>query len=239
VTVGTLCVDDGDMWPADADALVARQEQLAALTPPTWRPSTDQVRIGACWVCFPRGSTGAGAVGEAAWSASVVVRGGALLAVQVSAGSAQAPYTAGLLALRIGPLLEQVVRGLPEVPDVLLLDGTARDHPRRAGLALHLGAELGLPTVGVTHRPLLASGEWPVDARGATSPLRIGAEVVGSWVRTRTGVRPLAVHPGWRVDLRSAIDLVLLATGTHRTPEPLRLARQAARAARSADAPGA
>jgi deoxyribonuclease V len=226
------------MWPADADALVARQRQLAMLPASAWRRPSGQIRIGACWACFPRGSTGPGAVGDAAWSASVVVRDGRLLAARVSTGAARAPYAAGLLALRVGPVLEEVVRGLAEDPDVLLLDGTGRDHPRRAGLALHLGAELGLPTVGVTHRPLVASGEWPPDDRGATSPLRIGAEVVGCWLRTRPGVRPLAVHPGWRVDLRSAIDLVLLATGTHRTPEPLRLARHAARAARSADAPG-
>ncbi|MDX6300811.1 MAG: deoxyribonuclease [Nocardioidaceae bacterium] len=120
---------------------------------------------------------------------------------------------------------------------MLMLDGTGRDHPRRAGLALHLGDELGVPSVGVTHRPLLASGPWPADHRGATSPLRIGAEVVGCWMRTRPGIRPLAVHPGWRIDLRTAVDLVLLATGTDRTPEPLRQARHAARAARSAEDP--
>jgi deoxyribonuclease V len=226
------------MWPEDADALVARQHVLATLSAPLWSPPHDHLDIGGCWVCFPRGSTGPGDVGESAWSAAVVVRDGTLLAVRVSRGMARAPYAAGLLALRTGPLLEEVVRGLPEVPDALMLDGTGRDHPRRAGLALHLGAELGVPTVGVTHRPLLASGTWPADHRGATSPLRIAAEVVGCWLRTRPGVRPLAVHPGWRIDLPTAVDLVLLATGTSRTPEPLRQARHAARAARSAEDPG-
>jgi deoxyribonuclease V len=128
--------------------------------------------------------------------------------------------------------MEQATRDLAMRPDVLLLDATGRDHPRRAGLALHLGAALDLPTVGVTHRPLLADGEWPADRRGATSPLRIGDTVVGCWMRTRPGVRPVAVHPGWAVDLDTAVEVVA-GTSTRRTPEPLRRARQLARRARA------
>jgi len=152
---------------------------------------------------------------------------------RVLTGAAAAPYVPGLLALRQGLLLDTVVRGLARVPDVLLVDGTGRDHPRGAGLAIQLGAELEVPTVGVTHRPLLAHGEWPSDRSGATSPLHLGGEVVGCWLRTRAGARPLAVHPGWRVDLESAVDVVVRSSRVGRTPEPLRLARQAARTARS------
>ena len=76
----------------------------------------------------------------------------------VVTGVAGAPYVPGLLALRIGPLMERAVHGLATRPDVVLLDATGRDHPRGAGLALQLGAVLGLPTVGITHRPLLARG---------------------------------------------------------------------------------
>lgn len=144
-------------------------------------------------------------------------------------GHASAPYVPGLLALRLGPLLEDVVRRLAPQPDVLLLDGTGRDHPRRAGLALQLGAVLELPTVGVTHRPLIASGDWPADVSGATSPLHIGSEQVATWLRTRQGARPLVVHPGWRTDLPSAVDVVSQALAGRRTPEPLRRARQSAR----------
>jgi deoxyribonuclease V len=164
-----------------------------------------------------------------------VVRGGRLVDRAVTTGGAGAPYSPGLLALRTGLLLEGVTRALPSRPDVLLVDGTGRDHPRRAGLALHLGAELDLPTVGVTHRPLLASGSWPEDERGATSALRIGEEVVSAWVRTRPGTRPLVVHPGWRVGLETAVDVVLAASAGRRTPEPLRMARQLAREARAGD----
>ena len=116
------------------------------------------------------------------------------------------------MALRLGPLIEEAVRATSRVPDLLLLDATAHDHPRRAGLALHLGAELDIPTIGVTHRPLVASGEWPSDHRGATSPLRIGDSVVGCWLRTQRGVRPLAVHPGWRIDVATAVEVVTMLT---------------------------
>jgi len=146
---------------------------------------------------------------------------------------ARAPYVPGMMALRLGPLMEEAVRALSRVPDLLLLDATARDHPRRAGLALHLGAELDIPSIGVTHRPLVASGDWPAEDRGAVSPLRIGEEWVGCWLRTQPGVRPLAVHPGWRVDLPTAVDLVMSLTSWRRTPEPLRRARQLARRSRN------
>jgi deoxyribonuclease V len=122
---------------------------------------------------------------------------------------------------------------LPVAPDVLLLDATGRDHPRRAGLAVHLGAVTGLPTVGVTHRPLLAEGDWPHDARGAQAPLSVGNSVVAAWLRTRGGARPVAVHPGWRTTLEDAIEVVQIATAGHRTPEPLRRARHLARIART------
>jgi len=147
-------------------------------------------------------------------------------------GRAGAPYEPGLLALREGALLEAVVRALPERPDVLLVDATGRDHPRRAGLALQLGAVLELPTVGVTHRPLAAEGEWPADERGARSPLLLGGELVGYWLRTRAGTRSLAVHAAWRTDPDTAATVVLSASRA-RTPEPLRRARRRAREARA------
>ncbi len=166
----------------------------------------------------------------------MVLRDGEVVDRIVVPGAAGAPYQPGLLALRLGRLMEEATRGLATRPDVLLLDATARDHPRRAGLALHLGATLDIPTVGVTHRPLLAEGGWPGERRGDTSPLRIGDTVVGCWMRTQPGVRPLVVHPGWRVDLDTAVELVASTTTRRRTPEPLRRARQLARRARASGA---
>ncbi len=149
-------------------------------------------------------------------------------------GLAEAPYRPGLLALREGPMLEAALRSLPP-PDLLVVNATGRDHPRRAGLALQLGARLGLPSIGVTNRPLLATGASPEDRRGATSPLRIGDEIVAAWVRSRPGTRPLVAHPGWRTNREQAIELVLRLTPRWRTPLPLRIARQAARLARAAN----
>lgn len=225
-------------WPADAESLVARQRELADAAAPPWEPPGGDLRVGGCWTCFPRGLTGRGDAGDPAWTASVVLVGGRVVDRYVATGAAGAPYAPGLLALRIGPLLADAVAALRVRPDVLLVDGTGRDHPRRAGLALHLGAELGLPTVGTTHRPLLAEGDWPADRRGATSPLRVGDTVVGCWLRTRPGVRPLAVHPGWRVALDTAVEVVATASRRRRTPEPLRRARRIAREARAAHEEG-
>jgi deoxyribonuclease V len=157
--------------------------------------------------------------------------------VSVVEGAAGAAYESGLLALRAGPLLEAAVRALAEPPEVLLVDATGRDHPRRAGLALHLGSVLDLPTVGITHRTLLAGGAWPREERGARTPLVLEGELVGYWLCTRPRTRPLAVHAAWRSDPETAAQIVVAATRRARTPEPLRLARRAARMARARSQP--
>jgi deoxyribonuclease V len=214
-------------WPCSAAELERQQVELAALKPPPWTLS-DGAAIGGCFVCFPRGPTGPGAEGDRAWAGAATAADSAVVD-----GSAGAPYAPGLLALREGPLLEAAVRALRQPPDVLLVDATGRDHPRGAGLALHLGAVLDVPTVGVTHRPLLARGRWPArDAQGAISPLLLAGRPVGFWLRTRAGARPLAIHPGWRTDARTACDVVLASVRRARTPEPLRAARRLAREAR-------
>ena len=221
------------MWPADRDALIAEQRRLAVASPPEWQLASREVAIGACVVCFPRGQTGAGARGDRAWAAAAVMRGQRVVCDATIDGQAGARYEPGLLALREGPISEAAVRTLPLAPEVLLVDATGRDHPRRAGMALHLGAVLAVPTVGVTHRPLLASGDWPADRRGATAPLLLDGERVGAWLRTRAGARPLAIHPGWRTTVEVAIETAWLASSAHRTPEPFRRARWLARVART------
>jgi deoxyribonuclease V len=215
------------VWPSTEDELVREQERLAGERPAPWRLQ-DAVSVAGCFVCFPRGQSGPGGPGDHAWSAAALGR--ELVVVEGKAGAA---YRAGLLALREGLLLEAAVRALPESPDALLVDATGRDHPRRAGLAFQLGAVLGTPTVGVTHRPLCAEGSWPAADRGAVSPLRLDGELVGYWLRTRTGRRPLAVHAAWRTDAATAVAVVLACCGRTRTPAPLRAARTAARTARA------
>jgi deoxyribonuclease V len=222
-------------WPRSAVELVEAQRALADAKPPRWHPLAEPgfLAIGAVAICFPRGMSGPGARGDRAWAAAAMMRGRRTLAEATAAGQAAAPYEAGLLALREGPLLEAAVRALNEYPDILLVDATGRDHPRRAGLALHLGAVLDLPTVGITHRPLLAEGNWPAGRKGEAAPLVLDGEQVGAWVRRREHARPVAAHAAWRTDIATAVAVVLRTAGSHRTPEPLRRARQLARLARA------
>jgi len=175
---------------------------------------------------------GPGSAGDPVWAAAVVMRDGTQVGLGTERAEALGPYRPGLLALRYGPALEAAVRAVPR-PDVLLVAATGRDHPRRAGLALHLGAVLGVPTVGVTHRPLAARGPWPPARRGAHEPLELEGEVVGAWLRTSPRARPLAVHAAWRTDPATAVAVVVAAAGGHRTPEPLRRTRLLARLARA------
>jgi deoxyribonuclease V len=213
-------------WPRTREELIAEQRRLGELEPPGWRFEPD-AEIGGVFVCFARGGSGPGRSGDHAWAAASV--GGDATVVTGRAGAA---YESGLLALREGALLEAAARALPKSPDLLLVDATGRDHPRRAGVAVHLGALRDLPTIGVTHRALVARGECPDDERGARSPLVFDDRVVGYWLRTRAGRRPLAVHAAWRTDADTAAAVVL-AVARVRTPEPLRRARRAAREARA------
>jgi deoxyribonuclease V len=216
-------------WPSSADELVEAQRALAQARPPAFQPSPQTIVVAGCFVCSARGKEGVGAAGDPLWAAAATQSNTAVIEAEAGAS-----YLPGLLALREGPALEAAVRALGQTPDALLADATGRDHPRRAGLALHLGAVLDAPTVGVTHRPLLAAGAWPPDEPGARSPLLLDNAVVGYWLRTRPGTRPLAVHAAWRTDPETAVEIVLTTLTGRRTPEPLRRARRAARAARAA-----
>ena len=219
--------------PASARELIGVQTLLRQTSPTPWCPGAGLYTVAGCFIAFPRGGTGRGAGGDPATAAVAFFCGGEVGTSVVITGAAGAPYEAGLLFLREGNLLEAVVRGLPELPDVLMVNGTGRDHPRRAGLAVHMGALLDIPTIGVTHRPLCALGSWPGEKKGKKSPLSLDGEVVGYWLRTRPGARPLAVHAGWRTSSETAVALVLASTGRVRTPEPVRMARRLARTARA------
>ena len=221
-------------WPQTAAELIEAQRRVAEELPAAWRPSeVGALHVASAWVCFARGASGAGTAGDPAWAAAVTMRGRRMIEHTVVHGQADAGYVPGLLGLRIGRLLCEAVSGLTRRPDVLLVDATGRDHPRRAGLALHLGAVLDLPTVGVTHRPLVASGEWPEDTADAIAPLLLDGEAVGYWLRSRAGTRPIAVHAGWRTDPDTALAVVMACKGRTRTPAPLRQARRLARRARA------
>lgn len=226
-------------WPETADALARTQERLARATPPAWTPprarspgaehrgAPGSLRVGACAVVFGRGDDD----GDA-WAAAAVRCGTETVASATWRGRAGAGFEPGLLALREGPLLANVVSLLADTPDVLLVAAAGRDHPRGAGLALQLGATLDLPTVGVTEMPLCATGDAPGPERGSTSPLRLDGAIVAYRVRTRTGVAPVIAHAAWRTSPAVAAAVVLASCAGARWPEALRDARRLARALR-------
>lgn len=196
-------------------------------------PHDRPVAVAGAFIAYRTGVYGMGERGDQAWVAAAVYEGGKRTHLATLEGAAGAPYMAGYLALREGPLLERVVRELIPPPELILVDATGWDHPRRAGLAVHLGAVLDLPSVGVTDRTLLANSDTPGPRRGSRAPLRIDGELVGYALRTCDGVRPVLVHAGWRTLPDTACEVVLAVTGQLRTPEPLREARRLAKDARS------
>jgi deoxyribonuclease V len=221
-------------FPTSAAELERFQDRLAAEDPVRFAAPSRELRVAAVFACFARGGSGRGEVGDIGWAGAAVVEAGRLVATTTVEGTAGGPYRVGLLALREGPLLARAVAPLEAPFDLLLVNATGRDHPRRAGLAVHLGYLFDVPTIGVTHRPLLAQGAWPAEPdRGARAPLTISGEVVGYWLRTRSGCRPLAVHAAWRIDPDLACRIVLDQARRARTPEPLRQARRLARQARA------
>ncbi len=134
------------------------------------------------------------------------------------------PYVPGLLAFREAPALADAAAGLHVPPDLLLVDGHGYAHPRRCGIASHLGLALDLPAIGCAKSVLI--GEYgKLDARrGAIAYLRDGGETIGAAVRTRHGVRPIFVSLGHRISLASAIRFVLACCDGYRIPRPTRLA---------------
>ncbi len=145
----------------------------------------------------------------------------------------QFPYVPGLLSFREAPALLEALRRLNTAPDLLMCDGHGLAHPRRFGIACHLGVLCDLPAIGCAKSRLVGEHAEPARRRGASVPLLHNLEIVGSVLRTRPGTRPVYVSVGHRIDLASAQEIVLACALRFRLPEPTRLADQlAARAKR-------
>ncbi|WP_454256080.1 deoxyribonuclease V [Pseudomonas sp. Marseille-Q8238] len=134
------------------------------------------------------------------------------------------PYVPGLLSFRELPALLQALQGLPQVPDLIYCDGLGIAHPRRLGIASHLGVVTGLPTIGVAKSILVGTHEDLPATKGAWVPLRHAGEQIGWMLRSKDGVKPLLVSPGHRVSLATTVELVLACCHGYRLPEPTRLA---------------
>ena len=145
------------------------------------------------------------------------------------------PYVPGLLSWREAPAAIAALQMLPHPPDVLIADGHGRAHPRRFGLACHLGLITGLPTIGCAKSRLVGRYEPLPEDAGSTSPLVDKGEVIGTVLRTRAGVSPVFVSVGHRVTLDAAVEIIRAAAARTRLPEPSRLAHnEAQRLARAA-----
>ncbi|QYZ78779.1 endonuclease V [Methanofollis formosanus] len=150
-----------------------------------------------------------------------------------TACEARFPYVPGLFAFREGPALCAALERLDRTPDLILVHGHGTAHPRRCGIASHLGVLLGIPSIGVADRLLVGKAGEPGAERGAAAPVCFEGEAVGWAVRTRTGARPVYVSPGHLVGHAAAVDLVLAMSVGYRRPEPLRAAHRCASVARA------
>lgn len=138
------------------------------------------------------------------------------------------PYIPGLLAFREGPVVLAALERLQGRPDVLIFDAQGLAHPRRIGLATHLGILLDVPSVGCAKSCLFGEHDEPPPQRGGWVPLWDKTDLMGAVLRTQTGVQPVYVSVGHLVDLETAIDLVLACAPSFRLPEPLRWAHRVA-----------
>lgn len=136
------------------------------------------------------------------------------------------PYVPGFLSFREVPVILRALACLPEQPDLLMVDGQGIAHPRRFGIAAHLGVKTGLPSVGVAKSLLTGRYEEPGEERGSQSVLidRSGSEQIGTVLRSKDKVKPLFISPGHRVSQESAVGFVLQCLTKYRLPEPTRLA---------------
>ena len=138
------------------------------------------------------------------------------------------PYIPGLLSFREGPVLEEAFGRLQAEPDVFLFDGMGIAHPRRIGIASHMGLWLGRPTIGCGKTLLCGRYRYLAEEKGAAAPLVDRKETIGVALRTRAGKNPMFISPGHLADIASAAELVLRCSPKYRLPEPIRLAHNAA-----------
>jgi deoxyribonuclease V len=220
-----------DGWPATEAAALAEQERLRGAVVSTG--PLPRVRLAA-------GLDVAYAKDSDQMAAAVVVLdvpGLDVVEQQAVTGVARFPYIPGLLAFREIPALADALGRLNAVPDVLVCDGYGVAHPRRFGLASHLGVLTGLPSIGVAKTPFMHRCREPSAGRGSCTDIIDGGEVVGRALRTQCNVKPVFVSAGHLVGLDEACDLVLRLSPRYRLPETTRAADHLARAALAGQPP--
>jgi deoxyribonuclease V len=220
-------------WPTTEAEALALQAELRPLIRPG-DPARPAPRTLAGLDVAYGGSHGSAADRVAA--AVVVLDAATLQPVDcaTAVGTAGFPYLPGLFAFRELPILVAALERLGTVPDLLLCDGQGLAHPRRFGLACHLGLLTGLPTLGVAKTPLLGTWDEPGPRRGDVSDVRHEGELVARALRTQDGVKPVTVSTGHLIDLDDACALTLQAAPRYRLPETTRRADRLCREALAA-----
>ncbi|MEH2402959.1 MAG: deoxyribonuclease V [Nostoc sp.] len=140
------------------------------------------------------------------------------------------PYIPGFLSFREIPAVLDALEKIKTTPDMILCDGQGIAHPRRLGIASHLGLLIDMPTIGVAKSRLIGKHEELAETKGSTQALIYNGETIGAVLRSRTGVKPLYISSGHRISLPTAIDYVLRCTPKYRLPETTRIADKLASA---------
>jgi deoxyribonuclease V len=217
-----VTLEAGHPWPLSGEEAVKIQRQLAPLVRRQLPAAEIRLIAGADCCYAGNGATCAAAV--VLWD----FESGATVEVQSSLSEVRFPYVPGLFAFREAPAILRVLDLLSTPPQLLICDGHGLAHPRRFGLACHLGVLTGIPAIGCGKRRLCGTFVEPGITRGSSSPLNDRGETVGRVLRTRAGVRPVFVSVGHLMDLSTAERMILACTPRYRLPEPLRLAHRAA-----------
>lgn len=209
-------------WPATEDEAVALQQALAPRVD-TSAPLGHFDFIAGCDIAYhltePR-----------LFAAVVVLRAADLAVVEERAVAREVsfPYVPGLLSFREVPALLDAFGQLRHTPDAVMLDGQGIAHPRRFGLACHLGLWLGLPCVGCAKSWLVGDYDEPGPNAGDATPLTLGGGEVGAVVRSAAEAKPVFVSPGHRIDTAGAVAVVRATLSGYRHPAPTRAAHMAA-----------
>jgi deoxyribonuclease V len=207
-------------WDCSPTQAVALQRQLAGRVRLTVMPDLPHIVAGLdC--AFSRDKKRIAA-------AAVVLRLGDFKVLETAEAVMEVrfPYVPGLLSFREAPACLAAMRKLQITPDVVLVDGQGIAHPRRLGLASHLGLFLDCPTIGCAKSRLIGTYQDPSKEKGACSLLMDKDHRIGSVLRTRQNVKPLFVSPGHKVTHEQAIEIVMACCTRYRLPEPTRLAHQ-------------
>lgn len=134
------------------------------------------------------------------------------------------PYIPGFLSFREGPVIIEAIKKLKIKPHMILFDGQGIAHPKRMGIASHIGVILDIPTIGCAKSRLVGEYKNPGTSKGKMSSLKYQGKIVGAVLRTKDKVRPVFVSPGNRIDLKASVEIMLNCVSKYRIPEPLRRA---------------